>query len=726
MNQEDPWSQYQSAVSSQNNYSTAARQIDSEDPWSKYQTVLDTKEQTAKNDKGYQSYLPEGKTPEELKKMSVSERMQYAQDLNRATEYLKSKGFTKGLLSGASLGASEMVDALKPEEHELGHFAGESVGAGIPIALASMGISPILGAVLGNAPKLLQLTRPALHGFGTGSLYETGKQGVNALTKYFDPESEKEFDPYQIPKTGAQFAAFETGMQALGGLKNLVTRSKPADIERMAMESVGREPTSSLNRSTSQQLLEELTAPTTAESIIANRRDIGKPLTGRVIKQEITKPTHDLGIKPAPEETTSLKSRVGKRISDERIYNTTRAGEALKSEIETQDKLAYQKVNDLYSESRALNKDISEIQPQLVDQLMKRADEIRSIPHPSGPQKKLLQTIDDILHDAAVIENGQVTGYKPVNNQTLIDQVQSTRQIVDFDFAHGNTNGIFKPLIEDLQNSAIKTAERVNPEAAAKFNEARKAYREWSNEFNNDYINKYRDISNKDYSKLAKQSMDLDEFNIVNKQLQKSDSGKKLSDAIQREIVEEKLGKYVKDPKNINMEEFSSDLRELESVVSKDKLQEVENLIRAEKKPLNRKAKIIETNAAKFFDKSEFEIRKLMDTPKGIRELKNSASKTKQGKELFNKMGKQKIQDILRENHIEKDFNGKDLYDILNKKENFEKIVEIISEEEAEALRQASKEIADRKFTVDNVKKYTVNPLLKLKALKWVLAVGGI
>src|SRR5690606_25182164 len=43
---------------------------------------------------------PRDISPEELKKMSISERREYAEELNRHREYMGSKGKTKGFLSG--------------------------------------------------------------------------------------------------------------------------------------------------------------------------------------------------------------------------------------------------------------------------------------------------------------------------------------------------------------------------------------------------------------------------------------------------------------------------------------------------------------------------------------------------------------------------------------------------------------------------------------------------
>lgn len=77
-------------------------------------------------------YVPE-RSREELKNMTVQERMQYNEDLKVMREYLQSKGFTKGLLSGVTFGATENIDALKPQEGELLGGFGNLVGSVAPI-----------------------------------------------------------------------------------------------------------------------------------------------------------------------------------------------------------------------------------------------------------------------------------------------------------------------------------------------------------------------------------------------------------------------------------------------------------------------------------------------------------------------------------------------------------------------------------------------------------------
>src|SRR5215207_192092 len=90
-------------------------------------------------------YQVEEKTPEELRAMTLPEKMEYMQEVNRLREFQQSKGFTKGALSGLTLGATEHVEALKPQEGELLGGVGEVVGSAIPIT----GVYKVFGHGLG-------------------------------------------------------------------------------------------------------------------------------------------------------------------------------------------------------------------------------------------------------------------------------------------------------------------------------------------------------------------------------------------------------------------------------------------------------------------------------------------------------------------------------------------------------------------------------------------------
>lgn len=161
-------------------------------------------------DRYEKSIRPKELTPEELKKMSVSERLSYAQDLNRHMEYQRSKGVTKGALSGLTFGLSEKIPALKPQEGEHGVLFGEILGSIVPIEGLAKVIGYPLMKLVGQSPKYKQgleaLAR--ITGMGiTGAAYE----GTKEVIKTGELPTAAELTKY-----GAEWAAFDAILQGLG------------------------------------------------------------------------------------------------------------------------------------------------------------------------------------------------------------------------------------------------------------------------------------------------------------------------------------------------------------------------------------------------------------------------------------------------------------------------------------------------------------------------------
>jgi hypothetical protein len=319
---------------------------------------------------------------------------------------------------------------------------------------------------------------------------------------------------------------------------------------------------------------------------ITPEKPIPRKLAGRVSvggKEIELKPSSEHFIETPTEEA-------GRAISPQKFYNTTSGGRAVKGEIMDLDKSAYKQVGENYQESRRLNAGIEDIHPELVTKLDERLATLKEIPEPSGPQKDLIRSLENITSRLAVKDPmGGISGYQPISNQTLIDQVQSLRQKIDYDFAHGDTRNIFKPIIEDLQNSVIRAAQN-SPEALQAFNKARQSYKNWAEEFDNDYVRPFRDRTNKNYSKLYKSAQDIDEFNMLRSVLDKSKQGNKIQRAVLRDLVENKLKPLLGDLKKFDKRDLEQILRELEGAVSE---KESEDIRRQIAKILKRSQRVI-------------------------------------------------------------------------------------------------------------------------------------
>lgn len=182
------------------------------------------------------TYRPEEKTPEQLKAMSVQERMQYAQDLKNLRELQSGTGLVKGALSGLTFGASEHIPGLKPDEDDLMVGLGETLGSYLPITGIYSAIGKPLVSFAAKSPIARQgLTALArMTGFGlSGTAYEGTKQTI----KTGEVPSVEE-----LAKTGAEWAAIDGVLQGLGlGIAFQQSVSRIAEAEGVpAKEILGR------------------------------------------------------------------------------------------------------------------------------------------------------------------------------------------------------------------------------------------------------------------------------------------------------------------------------------------------------------------------------------------------------------------------------------------------------------------------------------------------------
>ena len=687
---------------------------------------------SSKKDPIYQQYAVKQKTPEELKKMNFSERLDYANELNREREYLSSAGFTKGALSGASFGATENIDSLKPQEYESNTGLGMTLGSFAPIGLISKAVSIPIKAYQ-RAAQLPNYIGEAAQTFSTGAGFSSGKEAVKAL-------SGEETNLYEIPKTGAEFAAlhslFGVGKTLFDKFSKLSIPAQSSIIEKQIIpENLPKSQYDTASEMLSLLQKQEQKSPPRISVPEINVRAPAKSLHGRISEKRL----NEIGLRPISESprNQNLTEKTGNIFSKNRFYNTTQGGQGIKQNVIQQDEKIYKDVNQKYQKSRELNKQVSDIQPELVDDLESKIRDLQEIPEPSDVQKRVIKTSKNIMKKLVSRDKeGNITGYLPVNNQTLIDQIQSLRQIIDYDFSHGNTKNIFRPLINNLQEAVYQTAERSGATEASKaFSEARNAYRNWAETFDNPYIRPFRDKSNKDFSKLYKSSVDTDEFNVLNSILSETPEGSNISQALRRDIVEKKLSPFLENSQKANPKEFDTAVRELEAVISPEEADQVRNIFndaRKTTKPIRATAppKKQLTNdqliASRFTGKSPEDIQSMMNSRSGIRQLRKDSANDPIKQQVFDRLTKQKMRSILREGNIESDFKGNELYKLLNKEKNFELFSEILGESETEQLRQAAKDIGEKSAKSEFTKQMVTKVGQKVAAYKTLQLIFGL
>jgi hypothetical protein len=447
---------------------------------------------------------------------------------------------------------------------------------------------------------------------------------------------------------------------------------------------------------------------------------------------------------PSLVENPSLENEVGNVISKNEITTTTNAGKSQVEAVRANDAVDYANVNKNYEKSRKLNAEVETIHPNLVMEMMALRDRLRLIPQLDPVQSQQLQIAEAILEKTVKFgPQGSPIDFIPINNNVLADQAKAVRYFMDFGFEHGNTRGILSPLQRQIEES-MSTAANITGhiEAAEANNIAKSSYAKWAGDYDNPYIRPYRDLSNKDYSKLFKRSLDTDEFNVIDNILQRSNSGQQISLATKRSLVNDKLGKFLDNPHAANGKEFEVALKELSSVLDNQQTNQIRELFKdaqrrkpnfskkpkepdlkahpeKERIPLfneSRPTPKIVTEAkiprSSFKETPEMkvlsqeakmeveELRSLSNSPSGLRKIKSRISQ-----KSFDKLGKHKIKEIFQEGNIETEYTGKELYNIINKGKNYEIISEILGEEQASDLLEAAKKIADKRATVDALQK---------------------
>jgi len=161
-----------------------------------------------------QYHVPD-KTPEELKSMSIRERMQYIQDLQTQREFLNSSQFVKGTLSGASFGATENIEALKPIKFEeanilqIPEVAGQLVGSYLPLSgmikVSHLATSPVMKMIT-KSPVIQKNVGALLSMFGVG-------MADSALHQVAKGEIPSPIDALQ---NGGTWAALDVALKTLG------------------------------------------------------------------------------------------------------------------------------------------------------------------------------------------------------------------------------------------------------------------------------------------------------------------------------------------------------------------------------------------------------------------------------------------------------------------------------------------------------------------------------
>lgn len=480
------------------------------------------------------------------------------------------------------------------------------------------------------------------------------------------------------------------------------------------------------------------------------------------IEFEATQGGEDVGVRPQPIQIapTSLENRVGNLISETPIRNETVAGQESVGAVRATAKADYNNVRDLYKVNDKLNESVVQSHEDLSTQLTEIIDDLNLKGNLTAYEQKIKANAQKTLSGLVQTDNaGNVIGFNDVSNNFILDQAKALRNSMYYDFAEGNPTKIFNPLINLYQEAANGAASAVGNEAAIQANNAaRAANANWFRTYNQPYIRRFRNTNLHKDTALYKSALDIDNFTQLNEVLGRTNAGQNLSAQIRRELVNKKLAKFYENPARVNPAEFNTALDNLSTVLQPGEAESIRAAFRQaratrhipakqaagvkEPKPpalkevpkskvkeptsvkIPTKKAVTETpemkKAAKLMNITPEQVNKLGNTPSGIKYLRKRLD-TQEGKKLFEEFSKNKIKKILYEGNTEKVFKGTELYDLINKGENFDLLSELIGEEATLELRSASREIGK-----SNVTKKAISKVAKKAALVHSLSLLGI
>jgi aminopeptidase N len=286
--------------------------------------------------------------------------------------------------------------------------------------------------------------------------------------------------------------------------------------------------------------------------------------------------------------------------------------------------------------------------------------------------------------------------------------------------------------LHDIETSISRTAAASgNEQALQSWNQARTAYADWAQTFDNDYIRPLRNTTNRDYAKTFKSALDPDEFNVLTHVLDLSPQGQNLNQLVMKEVVNKNLEKYYIDPrKSVGSRDFKETLRELSSVVPEEGISRIKDFFsnasrrpairaKAPEKAISKETPAVQ-KASRFLEKGESEIINSLKTIEGMRDLGKELKATEAGAKNFETLQKHKLRSILQEGNIKKNFKGDDLARTLTKENNYEFVEEILGKEETAALLEAAEKTGNQQLKIESLKKIGKNAL-SYKALKFII-----
>lgn len=610
-------------------------------------------------------------------------------------------------------------------------------GIGLPAKTAQLFFGPAVSNVLQGAGVPESLAGPigTVASGGAGRLTEVGYNRGRAAYQAPQQAQIAQQRAQNLPVSAAPSPTAPTPSGRLLGALQKVDQERKAQGEQIRRESAERQVESNIERIAAHEREQE-SAQATHQAAIeaapetaitrAGTQALGKETAkGIPFAAKQTSGERDLGLyHQLPEAQRDPANALQDVISKERFVSPTRGGYQIENAVLAPDREMYERNSKRYDLSRKLTTNVRDIVVPMVQTLTADFDELENLGAKSDVTRKYQGQLKGILD-----KYGAGAGYQEFSAADLIKDIQELNRSAAYDFEHGEAKNIFRRAIGVMNEQVTNMlANSQDPRVLRAWQNAKEGHAEWSELFNNDYILPWRDKSNKNYSSKFNDSLTADNFPQINRVLQLSSDGKKLSQALKGQLVSSALGK---DPGTLSPQEVSARLTPFDHILGQDEIASIQRkhtqlqgrtaglkararAITPPEAPAELKAprlRPIEPPPAQaipetpFLELTEPELVKKFDTIEGIRELKRAVGGSPELEGLFEVAAQDAIQNWLTDGKVNARPTGQDMYKFLNDRNNHRKMAELVGEPEVNQLmdlfEKIGKDEVSRSFATD-------------------------
>jgi hypothetical protein len=383
-------------------------------------------------------------------------------------------------------------------------------------------------------------------------------------------------------------------------------------------------------------------------------------------------------------EKPTLEQDVLNQISPDRYDNESIGGRQVNQQVAKIDDLVYDQISPAYQLANDLTKDISGNVPDLNKHFREVINDL-SGKTLSGPSAKRLSFAQDMVSRLAKLDNkSRVIGHVPISVPKLIGQSQELNRMIKFDFAHGEATKVF---LQDQKaiDAAIEKLTGQDPEAYRAWKNAKATRQYWASIFDNDYINPWRDLENRNYISLYRSAFNPDKFNELKRVLELTPQGEQALARIKVDLLKHHVGDYLEHPEKIFTPKGTQAFRELRSVFTPKEVQNIRTTAKrhmeaARHRPITFRAnkpvpvtKVPYTTKTKekhpLAEMGPEKIGKLARTQEGLDTLEEVLRKNPLDRKLLHNIKEETALDILSKGKIQPHDKSKSIKEALNDKD---------------------------------------------------------